>query len=376
MLIHEYQAKEILSKFGIPMPVGGVYKNSENTKEITNKLSLPVVIKAQVHAGGRGKAGGVKLAKTLEEVENFSSDILNLKIKGLKVEKILIEKALNIQQEFYLGITIDRNKSQACVILSPVGGIEIEEVARTQAEKIYKEYIDPVIGWQNFQAKKLAYMTDLNPSLQIELIRIINSLYKAFAGLDATLAEVNPLVLTQEETFIAADAKINLDDSALFRHPELLVYREAATDDEIEKEAHHRGIAYVKLDGDIGIIGNGAGLVMTTLDMVAQSGGKPANFLDIGGGAKSDVVKNALELVLLDKRIKGILFNIFGGITRCDEVAKGIIEALKETKVNMPMVIRLSGTKEEEGKKILENANLISTSTMKEGAEKIVKLTK
>lgn len=376
MLIHEYQAKQILSKFGLPIPKGETCDNHDVAIEISHKIGLPVVIKAQVHAGGRGKAGGVKLAKTKDEVKKFSYDILNLKIKNLGVKKILIEKALKIKQEFYLGITIDRSKSRACMMLSPVGGIDIEEVARGNPEKIYKEYADPLLGWLPFQSKKLAFKTKLDPSLQCELVKFINTLYSAFIGLDASLAEINPLVLTEDGCFIAADAKINLDDNALFRHKDLLEFKEVAADDEIEKEAERKGIAYVRLDGDIGIIGNGAGLVMTTLDMVAQAGGKAANFMDIGGGANADVVKGALQILLLDRGIKGILFNIFGGITRCDEVAKGIIEALKSAKITMPMVIRLAGTKEEEGKKILEEANFTSVTSMKEGAQKIVELTK
>lgn len=374
MLIHEYQAKELMKKAGILVPQGKVAQTPEEAQIIASELNSTVAIKAQVHAGGRGKAGGIKLAKDSNQARQKAKEVLQMKIKNLPVEKVLVEQALEIEQEFYLGITLDRSKSLNCIIFSPSGGIDIEVVARKTPEKIFKIYIDPLLGLQSYQIRQLIYSVKLKNSLQKQLFKITKSLEKVYTQNEATLTEINPLVLTKGGDFIAADAKIILDDNALFRHPELLVYREIAESDPIERRAHQQNIAYVRLGGDIGIIGNGAGLVMTTLDVVSLSGGKPANFLDIGGGAKADVVKKALEIVLSDSNVKGILFNIFGGITRCDEVAKGIIQAASGLEIKMPVVVRLCGTRSKEGEEILSQANFTPAETMREAAEKIVEL--
>lgn len=374
MLIHEYQAKEILKKYNIPVPAGRVAESPAEAKKTASEIGKKVAVKAQVHVGGRGKAGGIKLAKTSEEAEKVSSQILGMNLKGLTVRKVLIEEALSIKHEFYLGITVDRTEGCNTFMISPMGGVDIEEVVEKTPEKILKVAIDPSFGLMDYHVRIISHFVDIDAGARKSLSGIIKSLYEVFISTDANLAEINPLVLTDKGTWIAADAKINIDDNALFRHAELQLLAEIAEEDPIEREAHKRGLAYVRLDGDVGIIGNGAGLVMCSLDMAARAGGRPADFLDIGGGAKADVVKNSLEVVLSDPNVKGVFFNIFGGITRGDEVAKGIIDVISEMKIKVPMVIRLSGTRAEEGHALLKEANLISVSTMKEGAEKIVEV--
>ncbi|MFH1453620.1 MAG: ADP-forming succinate--CoA ligase subunit beta [Armatimonadota bacterium] len=376
MLIHEYQAKNLKRKFDIALPKGSVAATPEEAYKIAREIGEKVVVKAQVHAGGRGKAGGVKLCNTPEDAKKAAEDILGMKIKGLTVEKVLVEEAVNIDKEFYIGITLDRAKGKNCFMFSPVGGVDIEETAVKQPDKIFKEYIDPYHGLQGFQIRKLIYPAGLTKEQNKHLADFMRKLYLAYEKYDCSLAEINPLVLTKEGKFVAADAKINIDDNALFRHPELMEFKESAHDDEIEKIAHHKNIAYVRLGGDIGVIGNGAGLVMTTIDMVSIEGGKAANFLDVGGGASVDTVKQSLELILTDKNVKGVLFNIFGGIVRCDTVAQGIVNAIESLNIKVPIVIRLSGTREEEGRQILKTSNLISAESMQDGARKIVELVK
>jgi succinyl-CoA synthetase beta subunit len=374
MKIHEYQAKEIFAKYGVPIPGGRVARTPDEVENIARELGKAVVVKAQVHVGGRGKAGGIKVGKTPEEARDAAEKIIGMDIKGLTVEEVLVEEAADIKEEYYIGITTDRAARRNIVMVSAAGGVDIEEVAATTPEKIAKLHLDPALGLLDFQIRQLAFDADLPPAAVKQIGPFLKALYKVYSDYDCSLAEINPLVLTGDGVLIAADAKINIDDNALFRHKELAQYQEAQEDDPIEAEAHKRGLTYVRLEGDIGIIGNGAGLVMTTLDVVQREGGKPANFLDIGGGAKAEVVTKAIDTVLLDKNVKGIFFNIFGGITRGDEVAKGMLEAISTMDIKVPIVVRLTGTRAEEGLKLLEGSPLTPASTMQEGAQKIVAL--
>jgi succinyl-CoA synthetase beta subunit len=374
MKIHEYQAKEIFAKYGVPIPAGRVATTPDEVAQITTEVGKPVVVKAQVHVGGRGKAGGIKLGKTPEEARAAAEQIIGMDIKGLKVEQVLVEEAADIKEEYYIGITTDRAARRNIVMVSAAGGIDIEEVAETDPEKIARLHIDPALGLLDFQIRQLAFEANLPAAAVKQIGPFMKALAKVYVDYDCTLAEINPLVLTGDGRLIAADAKINIDDNALFRHPDLAKYQEAQEEDPIEAEAHKRGLTYVRLEGDIGIIGNGAGLVMTTLDVVQREGGRPANFLDIGGGAKAEVVRTAVDTVLLDPNVKGIFFNIFGGITRGDEVARGLLEALGTLEKQVPIVVRLTGTRAEEGLKLLEGSVLTPASTMQEGARKIVAL--
>jgi succinyl-CoA synthetase beta subunit len=376
MKIHEYQAKEIFAQYGVPVPAGRVARNADEAQQIAAEIGQPVVVKAQVHVGGRGKAGGIKVAQTPAEAKSAAEAILGMDIKGLTVEQVLVEEAADIQEEYYIGITTDRAARRNIVMVSKEGGIEIEEVAATAPEKIARLHLDPALGLLDFQIRQLAYDAKLPKAAMKGVGPFLKALYKVYIDYDCSLAEINPLVLTGDGKLIAADAKINIDDNALFRHPDLAQYQEAQEDDEIEAEAHRRGLTYVRLDGDIGIIGNGAGLVMTTLDVVQREGGQPANFLDIGGGAKAEVVRQAIDTVLLDPNVKGIFFNIFGGITRGDEVAKGMLTAMDTMDIKVPIVVRLTGTRAEEGLKLLEGSKLTPAATMQEGAQKIVALVK
>ena len=376
MKIHEYQAKEIFAKYGVPIPAGRVASTREEVETIARELGKTVVVKAQVHAGGRGKAGGIKVAKTPEEAGEAADAILGMEIKGLKVEQVLVEEAADIKEEYYIGITTDREAHRNIVMVSAAGGIDIEEVAAQTPEKIARLHIDPAIGLQDFQIRQLAFEAKLPQAALRGIAPFMKALAKVYGDYDCTLAEINPLVLDGEGKLIAADAKINIDDNALFRHKGMAGYQEAQEEDPIEAEAHKRGLTYVRLEGDIGIIGNGAGLVMTTLDVVQREGGSPANFLDIGGGAKAEVVESAIDTVLLDKNVKGIFFNIFGGITRGDEVAKGMLAAIDAMDIQVPIVVRLTGTRAKEGLALLEGSKLTPAATMQEGAQKIVALTK
>jgi succinyl-CoA synthetase beta subunit len=376
MKIHEYQAKEIFAKYGVPIPPGRVASTPDEAATIAEEIGKPVVVKAQVHVGGRGKAGGIKLAKTPDEAREMASQILGMDIKGLTVEKVLVEAAADIKDEYYIGITTDRAARRNIVMVSAAGGMDIEEVAATEPEKIAKLHLDPAIGLQDFQIRQLAYNAKLPPAAAKGIGPFLKALHQAYMDYDCSLAEINPLILTGDGKLIAADAKFDMDDNALFRHKDMAQFQEAQEDDPIEAEAHKRGLTYVRLDGDIGIIGNGAGLVMTTLDVVQREGGKPANFLDIGGGAKAEVVRTAVDTVLLDKNVKGIFFNIFGGITRGDEVAKGLLEAMSTLDIKVPIVVRLTGTRAKEGLELLEGSALTPAATMQEGAQKIVALAK
>jgi len=374
MKLHEYQAKQLFARYGIPVPKGEVASTPTEARTIAEKLNKPVAIKAQVLVGGRGKAGGIKVAKSPDETEQLAGQILGMRIKGLPVEKVLVEEALDIAAEYYLGIIVDRSKERNLVMVSAMGGVDIEEVAETHPEAIARAYIDPFIGLLDFQIRQLHKQAKLEPATLRSFIAIAKSLYRLYIECDANLAEINPLVLTKEGNLVAADAKLLIDDNALYRQPEIASWREEVEEDPFEAEARKKGLAYVRLKGEVGIIGNGAGLTMTTLDIVQRAGAAPANFLDIGGGARADIVREGLKLILSDPQVKGVLINIFGGITRCDEVAKGILQALEGMELKVPIVVRLTGTREEEGRKLLEGTPLIPAATMQEAAEKIVQL--
>lgn len=376
MKLHEYQSKRIFAGYGIPIPKGEVATTVTEAGEIAAALGGPVVIKSQVLVGGRGKAGGIKLARTVDEAKAHAGKILGMKIKGLTVEKVLVDQAADIKSEIYLGIVIDRVINKPVFIASAEGGVEIEEVAKTNPKAIIRQPVDPLLGLLDFQARNLAFELGLRRKLISAFVRIAKGLYQAFIESDASLAEINPLVVTGNEELLAVDGKMVLDDSALFRHPDLAGMRDGQEEAAAEREAREIGLSFVKLDGNIGCMVNGAGLAMATMDIVKHYGAEPANFLDIGGGAKSDKVAAALRIILADPEVKAVLFNIFGGITRCDEVAKGILAALKEVKTDIPMVARLVGTNDEEGRAILAAANFPSAKSLGEAAQKAVALAK
>lgn len=371
MKLHEYQAKELLAKFGVPVPAGKVAYTPEEAKAIATGVGKMTVIKAQVHVGGRGKAGGVKLAKDANEAYARASDILGMDIKGLTVKKVLVAEAVDIAKEYYCGLIVDRNVQSYTLMVSKEGGVDIEKVAATNPEAITRFAIDPIKGLRPFEARDIAVRAGLEGNLN-KIAALMVGLWNTCAGVDASLAEINPLVITTSGDVIAADAKIDLDDNALNRHPDLMAYRELEAEHPLEVEASAYGFAYVKLDGNIGVIGNGAGLVMTSLDVVSRVGGKAANFLDIGGGAKADVVYNAVKLVLKDADVKGILINIFGGITRADEVAKGVLRALDEGILTKPLAMRVAGTAVEEANALLEGKPINMYPTMMEAATAVV----
>jgi succinyl-CoA synthetase beta subunit len=372
MKIHEYQAKEIMAKYGIPIQPGKVAHTPEEAEAIARELGAPAVIKAQVYVGGRGKAGGIQFGDTPEQAREAASRVLGMNIKGLTVNKVLVVSKLDIKEEYYLGIILDRKTQAPVVMVSKAGGIDIEEVAATTPEKIIKQPIDMHWGLRPFEALDIVARAGFPHPVLRQASAILVALAKTFIENDASLAEINPLALTADGKLHAADAKILLDDNGLSRHPEYKSWAEPEEANPLEFEAQQAGLTYVKLDGNVGIIGNGAGLVMTTLDMVARVGGKPANFLDIGGGAKAEVMYKALTFVARDPQVKGILANIFGGITRGEEVAKGVIMAQKELPQGMPIVVRLSGTGAEEGRALLKDAGLDWGKDMRDAAQKIV----
>ncbi|GHO64903.1 succinate--CoA ligase [ADP-forming] subunit beta [Ktedonobacter sp. SOSP1-52] len=372
MKIHEYQAKEVLARYGIPVQPGKVAHTPEEAETIARELDGPVVIKAQVYVGGRGKAGGIQFGDTPEEARASAARVLGMNIKGLTVDKVLVTSKIDIKEEYYLGIVHDRKSQTPVVMVSKEGGIDIEEVAATHPEKIIKYPIDMHWGLRPFEALNIVTEAGLPTKALRPAAAILANLAKTYIGSDAQLAEINPLALTADGKVLAADAKILIDDNALYRQKEIASWSEPEDANPIEFEAKQAGLTYVKLDGDVGIIGNGAGLVMTTLDMVARSGGKPANFLDIGGGAKAEVMYKALTFVARDPQVKGILVNIFGGITRGEEVARGVIMAQGELPKGMPIVVRLSGTGAEEGRALLKDAGLDWGQDMRDSAQKIV----
>ena len=372
MKLQEYQSKRLFARYGVPIPRGDVATTPEEARHIAGRLGSRVVIKSQVLVGGRGKAGGIRLASSPDEAEEIADQILGMNIKGLTVKKVLIDEAADIDTEIYLGIVIDRAQRRPVMMASAEGGVEIEEVARVTPERIVKVAIDPFLGLQTFQGRELAFGIGLSKDLVRDFVKIAGGLYQAFVESDASLAEINPLVVTGEGKLLAVDGKVLLDDNALFRHFELAEMRDADSETPEEEEARRHGLSYVKLDGEIGCMVNGAGLAMATMDIIKLYGGEPANFLDIGGGAQADKVAAALRIILSDPNVMAVLFNIFGGITRCDEVAKGILEALAEIETNVPMVARLVGTNEEEGRRILAEAEMATATTLAEGAHKAV----
>ena len=372
MKLHEYQAKEIMRRYGIPTPKGQVAQTPDEAYRIASELEGHVVVKAQVHVGGRGKAGGISVVKSPEEAKEAASRILGMNIKGLTVRKVLVEQAVEAEDEYYLGVTIDRSRKAIVIIASSEGGVDIEEVAAKTPEKISKVRSTPKEGFMPWQARALALSAGFDRRCIPQVGAYFSYLFRLFVENDAELAEINPLMLTEDGRVIAADAKITLDDNALFRHPEYAELWEAEGDDPLEQEARRRGLTYVKLNGDSGVIGNGAGLVMATIDAIKAEGGEAANFLDIGGGARAEVVQNALELILMDKDVKAILINVFGGITRCDEVAQGLIKAIESVDLDLPVVVRLVGTREKEGRALLSGTSVVTADTMVDAAKRIV----
>ncbi|WP_298401538.1 ADP-forming succinate--CoA ligase subunit beta [uncultured Chloroflexus sp.] len=373
MKLHEYQARELLARYGIPVTGGGVAVTPAEARAIAEQIGGPVVVKAQVHVGGRGKAGGVKLAQTPAEAEQVAGQILGMNIKGLTVEKVLVAEAVSYEREIYLSAILDRGSKRITMIASAEGGVEIEEVAKTNPEAIIKISAHPTMGLLDFQARELAFRIGLRDGKQArQFAQIASALYRAFVENDASLAEINPLVVKADGSLLALDSKVLLDESALFRHPELAALRDPSAEPEAERRAREADITYIKLDGNIGCMVNGAGLAMATMDVIKLSGGEPANFLDIGGGAGKEKVKAALQIILSDPNVKAVLFNIFGGITRVDEVARGILAALEEVPTDVPMVARLVGTNEEAGRALLAGSKLIPAATLAEGAQKAV----
>lgn len=372
MKLHEYQSKQLFAQYGIPIPKGRVAATATEAREIARELGVRVVVKSQVLVGGRGKAGGIKLAKTPQEAEELAGRILTHAVRGLPVRRVLVDEAADIQTEIYLGITNDRAARKPVMIASSEGGVEIEEVARQTPEKITSEYIDPLLGLRDYQARNTASGIGLPRKLWKEFDRIAKGLFQVYINSDASLAEINPLVITGDGRLLALDGKIVLDDNALFRHPDLAEMRDLDEEAPEETEARKYGLSYIKLDGQIGCMVNGAGLAMATMDIIKLFGGEPANFLDIGGGATSDKVAAALRIILSDHNVKAVLINIFGGITRCDEVARGILEALKEVDTGVPMVARLVGTNEEEGQRILADAQMFTATSLADAARQAV----
>ena len=375
MKLLEYQAKEVLASFGIAIPAGRVARTPDEAYAAALEIGA-VAVKAQVPVGGRGKAGGIKLAKTPKEAREAARGILGMDIKGFKVPLVYCEGALDIAREIYLGFTVDRDRRANILMLSAQGGMEIEQVAEESPESIAKLYPNPWRGPSDFELRRLVFEAGLGEHLG-PLVRMIKQLYRAIPELDAITAEINPLVVTRDGQLVAGDAKLETDENAAFRQQELEArYSEVLEGDQFEREAKARHLTYVSLEGEVGIIGNGAGLCMGTLDLVQRAGGSAANFCDIGGGAKAEVVKNALQVILMNPRVRGVLINVFGGITRADEVAKGVVEAREQLKMTLPLVVRLSGTREEEGKAILRENGIEPGDNGWEAAQKIVGMTR
>ncbi len=381
MKIHEYQAKELLRCFEVTVPRGRVVRSIAEAEEAAKELGLPVVVKAQIHAGGRGKGGGVKLARTMEDVHNLAKTMLGMRLvthqtgpEGRLVHTLLIEEGLKIKQEFYLGLLLDRAISRLVFMASAAGGMDIEEVAARTPEKILKEHIDPAVGLQPFQARKLAFGLGLAPELVGKASRFMLALYRAYVELDASLIEINPFLLTEGGELYALDAKVNFDDNALYRHKEFAELRDLNEEAPLEIEASKYDLNYIKLDGNIACMVNGAGLAMATMDIIKLAGGEPANFLDVGGGASQERVENAFRILLADQHVQAVLINIFGGIVRCDMVARGVVEAARKLGVKVPVVVRLEGTNVEEGQRVLRESglNFIVADGMKDAAEKVV----
>jgi succinyl-CoA synthetase beta subunit len=377
--LFEYQGKQLLRKYEVPVPEGRVAETPREAEEAAKGLGGKVVVKAQVQVGGRGKAGGIKVAGDPGEARSVAEDILGMDIKGHTVKRVLVERAGNIKSEYYASFLLDRSNRNFMGMMSSEGGVEIEEVAKDNPDAIARVHIDPLYGFSDFHAREMVFGSGIDDDARKEALALLPRLYKAFVDLDASLVEINPLVLTGEGRVMALDSKVTLDESAAYRHPNFDELKSAHEVPEQERLAKEKGLNFIKLDGDVGIIGNGAGLVMSTLDVVKNAGGDPANFLDVGGGAQADVLSAALEVITSNEEVKSILVNIFGGITRCDLVAEGILDAFKRLEVRVPVVVRLDGTNAEEGRKMLADSpqdNLLSADTMLGAAEKAVELAK
>jgi succinyl-CoA synthetase beta subunit len=383
MKIHEYQGKQLLAKYGVTVPRSVVVNQAEQVAGAVEQLGLPVVVKAQIHAGGRGKGGGVKLARSVEEAVDLTRRIIGMKLvthqtgpEGREVRTVLIEEGLKIKQEFYLGIVLDRALSRLVFMASSAGGMDIEEVAAHEPEKILKESIDPAVGLQPFQARKLAFGIGLPNEVVGKAAKFMTALYRAFVDLDASLVEINPFLLTEDGELYALDAKLNFDDNALFRHKDYGELRDLNEEEPLEIDASKHDLNYIKLDGNIGCMVNGAGLAMATMDIIKLAGGEPANFLDVGGGASQERVENAFRILLSDQNVRAVLINIFGGIVRTDMVASGVVAAARNIGVKVPVVVRLEGTNVEKGREVIEQSGLgfVTGSGMKDAAEKVVAL--
>ncbi|MBO8141066.1 MAG: ADP-forming succinate--CoA ligase subunit beta [Firmicutes bacterium] len=372
MKLIESQAKAIFAETGIPVPPGRIARTPDEARAIAQEIGGRVAVKAQVPIGGRGKAGGIKLAAGPDEAYEVARQILGMDVRGYPVERVLVEQAGSIEQEYYLSITVDRDRQAHVFILSSAGGMDIEEIAAQHPEKVVKLWLDAGLGLRDFHIRDLAVRAGVPAELFPQLAAIARRIYEIARSRDASLVEINPLARLSDGRLVALDGKMEIDDNALFRQKALAELKEAEGDHPLEVEARKRGLQYVKLDGYVGVIGNGAGLVMTTLDMIQRSGGKAANFLDIGGGARAEVVRNALEVVLSDPDVKSVLINVFGGITRCDEVARGLLAVMDSMDIRVPVVVRLAGTREEEGRKLLEGTALTPAATFQEAAQKAV----
>ncbi|HYS26499.1 MAG TPA: ADP-forming succinate--CoA ligase subunit beta [Vicinamibacterales bacterium] len=384
MKIHEYQAKSVLARFGVPVPRGEVTSTGQDAAAIAERLGTSVVVvKAQIHAGGRGKGGGVKLAKSPHEAERLARQMIGMTLvthqtgpEGRKVGRVLIEEGLLIERELYLSMLIDRAAGRPVIIASAAGGMDIEEVAATHPEKILREHVNPATGVVPFQARKLAFAMGLEAGPAGRMVKVLEAIYKAFIETDASMIEINPLILTRGGDLLALDAKVTFDDNALYRHPDLREFRDLSEEDPLEVEASKFSLNYIRLDGNIGCMVNGAGLAMATMDIIKLAGGEPANFLDVGGGANAEQIKNAFRILMADKNVKAVFINIFGGILRCDVLAAGVIAAVKDLGVPVPIVIRMEGTNVEEGKRMLRESglNFTTADSMSEGANAVVSL--
>jgi succinyl-CoA synthetase beta subunit len=385
MKIHEYQAKAILARYGVPVPQGEVVFNASDAAAAARKLGGTVVVKAQIHAGGRGKGGGVKVVKGPEDAQQAAQKMIGMNLvthqtgpQGQKVQRVLVEQGLQIARELYLGLVVDRSTERPVIMVSPDGGVEIEKVAEETPDRIFKELIHPGIGLSAFQTRKLAFALGLEGPQVAQATKLMSAVYQAFVVSDASLVEINPLIVTKEGNLLALDAKMTFDDNALYRHPDVKELRDLAEEDPLEIEASKFSLNYIKLDGTIGCMVNGAGLAMATMDIIKLAGGEPANFLDVGGGANAEQIRNAFKILTSDKNVRAVLINIFGGILRCDVLAEGVIAAVKELGVPVPIVIRMEGTNVERGKQMLRESGLNFTTAddMREAAEKVVTLGK
>jgi succinyl-CoA synthetase beta subunit len=386
MKIHEYQAKELFKKYEIAIPAGDVAFSPEEAHAVAGSLpEFPVVIKAQIHAGGRGKGGGIKLARSQAEVKGIAAQIIGMNLVthqtgpgGRRVKKVLVEQGLKIEKELYLGIVSDRATAKIVIMASEAGGMDIETVAAQTPEKVIKTHVDPLVGIQPFHCRQVAFGLNLTPSVMKQFVPMLTRLFRLYNDYDCTLVEINPLVITAEDTVVALDAKINFDDNALFRHKDILTFRDLDEEEALEIEASKFNLNYIKMDGNVGNMVNGAGLAMATMDIIKLAGAEPANFLDVGGGASAEMVENGFRIILSDENVRGILINIFGGILRCDVLAQGVVQAAQKTGIGIPVVIRMEGTNVEEGRKILSESglNLITAVDLKDAAYKVAQLVK